>query len=734
MDTLQPFVKPVVFLGIPTFVLALVVQRPAVSGAVLSLLFLVTLVRPGQTTDAFKDFLEGFLVFVPIVVTAAAGLLGAGLYYVGLRSGTLWMMLVGAGVAFFGGKAARNRVLALLVEPAPPLTVRTAPLSALPKPSVVLARATQSPPPPKPVKIIPPPKPFPREFVWWGGTRYPAKSIDEFFYAIWGPPGRGKTTIEREMVLPMIQEVLDPRCQSTLIVFDPKKEMHQFIASLWPQNQPVPLHLFCPSDRMTVTLDWDRDFNDLASLETFALSLFPKNAMEHQPFFPNATRTLIEAAIHAIRQKLGTWDLRVLTLVLSNPGYLKTIVGRERSMAFVAELLSVKSSETAQNIIMELISKISKWRKVAAHLSLVDKSKALSLKQFLRNPGVLVIQKDAEFSEQHDAMNAMLFQKIGRILMSMPKDPTGKRKIYIVVDEFPSLGYFEGFIDMCRELRSRGVVFVLCWQSWANIVDVWKDKASSLKGCLQNFMILGSADMTDSEHAAKLVGKVRGWEPQVSRGRNSGRSRGETDGTSDATNSGWSKTRRADFAGIFGHTQQFIPTDTSSGGSSHSTNHSLSRNYSKGKSENVTWVYYDRDIKSPTDLMRMPIPTPETGFHGIAYKAGEPMATDFVLGSDLVESFQKPLNDFIEDYRPWSESDQVIEELTHHELRRLGLQDVAPEDPEAYPTQEQALEMLGHDWAERYDKLMRNNTGRKPTPRPLVDFDEGDWDANPPEL
>ncbi len=40
------------------------------------------------------------------------------------------------------------------------------------------------------------------------------------------------------------------------------------------------------------------------------------------------------------------------------------------------------------------------------------------------------------------------------------------------------------------------------------------------------------------------------------------------------------------------------------------------------------WIYFERDIKSPTEIMRSPWPTKGGGFPGIAYCAGEPDVCD----------------------------------------------------------------------------------------------------------
>lgn len=674
MHPLLPYARTVSWAGPPAFVAGVVLGLPAVAGLSLLLLAASAAACPAETRLAFAEGVRGLFVAALLASVAAGLALGLFLFFVGVATSVAWMALAGYVAALAGVAAARVTVRAFLVpKPAPPPP-------ALPS-SKPITPATH-------VELVaPPPPPLPevakkkvRELVLWAGMRRPAAELDQGNYMITGPPGRAKSTLLRHFLKPIIQEVLDPDSDSVLICFDPKRENYHWIASQMPKERDslVPLWLFCPSDQRTCTLDFFYDFFSPANQETFALSMAPENPQLTQQFFENAFRTVVAEVIGAIVRKMGHWDLRLLMNVLSDPAYLKQIIGNDKYSSFVKELLSPKSEETAQNVVMELASKLAKWRKVAAHLGHVKKDRTFSIERFLSKRGILVIQKDDDYRDQHNAMNAMLLQRIGQVLMKMQKDPTGKRKVYIVVDEFPSLGYMRGFVDMLRELRSRGVVFVLIWQSWANMEHIWKEEAYSIQGALQSFMIVGSADPKDAEHAAKLVGKVRGIEEERGKSTSDGTSENETQGTSDSE--GWtiSKTyTRSSSPG--GHSE--ADSAGTSGGTSRS--YSMARGVSHQESESVTWRYFDRDIKSPTEIMRTPWPTKEGGFHGIGYCAGAPDACDFVYESDFIVRegvFEK--NDHIPEYMEWpSEKFQLLEGLTRGELERLGLEDLTPTSP-----------------------------------------------------
>lgn len=716
------YVRTLALTATPSLVVAAVLRLPLAAGIALSILGVLALASPDETKEGFREGLKG--VVLSGLLALSMGLVAAGLALlaVGAACGAFWMVFAGAGAGVAGGGLGKRLVASLRprsVLPPPPMEKfhRPPPLPLPPQAVVELAGAAPAPA----SRDSPPPKRHPRAVVEWGGRLFPAYQTDECGYAISGPPGRAKTTLLMHFLSPIVKEVIDPTCNSTLILIDPKRELYPWIASQWPQDSPAPLELFCPSDKRTVTLDWDLDFPSMSAAEIFALSMFPEDLNVSQPFFGNASRTAVEGCITAIRSKLGRWDLRTLCLVMSNPGYMKKLIGGDRATRFIAELLSAKSGETAQNVQMEVTSKISKWRKVAAHLDRVGPGGKLSLDHFLGGPGALVIQREEGFERQHNSMNAMLLRRIGQILMSKPEDPARKRKIYIVVDEFPSLGYIEGLDTMCRELRSRGVVFCFVWQSWANVKAVWKERADTIQGVLQNFMMLSSADLTDAKHCAELIGKERGYENVPTVGRASGVNSGRTQGESD--NDGWGVTM-TDAAGWF-PPQGFTKTRAKSNSGGRSKSRSASEGEFEQENESVTRQYFDRDLVSQTELRRIPLPSKEDGILGVAYRAGEPSAWPFSYPEDLIKSVRKIINRFIPVDSSWPTHYEVIREFSAWELARLGLDGVAPEDHDAYPTQEEA------------ERMKNEATASPPSPEAaveefleMIDAADGDWDGD----
>ena len=312
MNDFRPYVRAIVLVSAPALVVAAATGMPMVAALSLGFLTAGALFYPRITRVYFVKSIVSLLVIGILAVPLTVAAYGFTVYATGIHTAAIFVMIVGALLIILGTSATKTSV-SVLVLPQPVPT----PIVVMGKPDPAPQRTPLPAPvvqvdPPKPA--LPPPKKMPRELVMLGGRQFPAYETDEHFYFISGPPGSYKTTLQRLFLVDILKEVLDPECESTLIAFDPQRELWAWIASMLPQGYRIPFHLFCPSDMNSCTLDWDGDYRSLTDYETFANAIFRKHSVESQPFFGNAARTLVEQAIAAIKARLGTWDLRLLIL------------------------------------------------------------------------------------------------------------------------------------------------------------------------------------------------------------------------------------------------------------------------------------------------------------------------------------------------------------------------------------------------------------------------------------
>ena len=525
------------------------------------------------------------------------------------------------------------------------------------------------------------------------------------------------------MLISIIKEILDtqegslePANDSRLIIFDPKREMFAWIASIWPQKTLVPLRLFCPSDVRSGEPDWNNDFRSQSDAHTLSYSVFPEDPFEHQKFFPESLRTLMASATTAIKRKLGFWNWPLLVYFSVESGTTEGAC-RLRPTHEVRRGVALRPfGRDRTECTDDHHLQASEVPAPGRHFARTRPENRFSLEQFVQRPGVLVISRDRKYHEQHDGVNAMLFERLGQIIESLQQDPTKRRKTYIVVDEFPTLAGDKpcpGIIDMFLRLRSLGVVFIIAFQTYASLKRVYKDMADEIISSCRNFVILGSGDPTDAKHAAELIGKIRGFEEQRNSSEMKGYNASETKGTSKTKGRSLSETRAATKHPALG----FTPTNTWSINSSETTQLSTTSGSSYSTTAGVTWVWFDREIKSPTDLLRCPLPT--NGVHGIAYRVGEPKPWDFAYEWDFINEHVHKTNPFIPEYIPRHDHEEVLEEPTPEELRVLGLEKVAAEensslaDPGGGQATSRQQRRRGRDRRRRLGRSSRRRTLRR---------------------
>lgn len=706
---LRPYAETAISTSIPAILGGLALRSTGVVGLGVGLLATTCIAFPATSSRAFRRLLlkminaslKALTLLAKIAVLGlATSIVLAGVTLFVRSDGDLFLVTVGAATAVIG--ATLTRMSLELFQPRPK------PVPQLPAPSIpksVVKAPIVTPPKPAPAAKVEPPKPIsppkPRQTVLLGHRQFPAEETDQRNYCFIGPPGCGKSTLLQLFCLPVIEEILQPGSDSRLILFDPKREFWAWIASKWPEKTHAVLRYFCFNDQRTNIPDLNFDYRTQNDALTLSHAFFPENPNEHQPFFPESLRTLVAAAIFAIKKKLGYWNLRILMLVLSNPGYLRHLVGSEPCTKFAKELLSTRSEETAQNVQMTITSKLLRFRILAAHFARVHKSDVLSLDRLLEKSGVLVISRDRKYHVAQDGMNAVIMERLGQILEQKHADPLNTSKTYIFIDEFPTLAGDKpcpGLIDMFLRLRSLGVVFLITFQTYASVKRVYGERADEFMNTCRNFIIVGSGDPTDAKHSVELIGKMRGYEPQRSNSTTEGTNENDTAGTSDTRGQSYSKTRHA---GVLNWDVSppswlsgsnipggFTPTDTSGTSTSHTTQNSRTSGRSKSTTSSETWVWYDRDILSPTDLMRWPLPTKEKGIVAMAYRAGEPAAWLFNYTWDFIDKHVHRRNRFIRQTIDRHDHEEILEEWTPEEFFSLGLEEVAAKDPSLWPTTE----------------------------------------------
>lgn len=362
-------------------------------------------------------------------------------------------------------------------------------------------------------------EPGPRKLVSWADEWFDAKKTDVGNYRICGVIGSGKTHLIKMFIANALREVRD-NPKAKLIVFDPKREFYSWIESL---GVPVPLNYLFPSDERSVSLNFMRDWpNDIDSM-SLAEAFYPqKETNKESQFWGQAFRTICAQVIDAIKTQLGYVSLRLVCLVLEDKELTTQLLATDpylkQARALIEQGVSKQSeNDTRENIFISIAARVAEMKFMAAHLDQAERQNGLfSLRDFVNeeNQGILVLSKDMTYRKVQDPLNAIVMRRLMELMTQLQKDP--QRKIFVVIDEFPSLGGdapCPGIVEMLLELRSRGVTFLIAYQTPASLERIYGPKgAAEITGMCSNVVYLKQGEDAAGEQAAKDLGSERVYE------------------------------------------------------------------------------------------------------------------------------------------------------------------------------------------------------------------------------
>lgn len=465
----------------------------------------------------------------------------------------------------------------------------------------------------------------------WATRQLSAARADEGFYRICGVTGSGKSHLTKLFILDALREV-EANPDAKLIVYEPKREFYAWLLSL---GLTVPITYFMPSDVRSVALDFARDYQSDVDSLTLAHAFYPLDPGDRQRFWGDAMRTIYAQVYDAIKGQLGYADLRVMCLVLEDETLTQKVLGHDPYLVQARKLVGDHSDavgETKRDIQYTIHSRIAEMKVMAAHLEHARRDNGpFSLRDFVRQPraGVFVVSKDETFKKIQDPMNGVLFLRLTEILDAEQQDrrrQDKKRKIFIVIDEFPTLAGDKpcpGITDMFLRLRSRGVSILITYQALTSLQRIYGQAATETIGQCKNVTYLRQSDVSSADYAAEDLGRRRGFE----------------------------KVNSFSFG---------------SGGNSW------------GMTQHQHW--FDRTICSPTELRELPTASPERGVKGWAKssEAGEgPWC--FTYPPEFIDRIPET-NIEVEEYVRRGEETQRLAGLTDEE--RNALLGQTPEEAE----------------------------------------------------
>jgi hypothetical protein len=323
-----------------------------------------------------------------------------------------------------------------------------------------------------------------------------------------GCAGSGKTTFMKLMIQSVMRRMHEAE-NSRAWIYDFKSELYPFLYSTMEASSPgVPLYCVNPFDDRCAYWNIAEDVIRDSDAQQIASIFVPKEKGEKNVFFRNAAVNTVSNLLISFKRHSGrAWTLNDLFVALSDPDIYNPILARDLDTK--AASLQTGSAETAANIQSTIRQVFERFRIIGA---LTERAKrrghpSISLKHWVKNPGVLIANYDKTVSHVLEPFYRALYLTLMQHSLSLSDD--ANRRTWQFLDEFHSLEPLEGFPTYVTNSRSKGNCLVLGFQHILSLTnpDHYGPKALAFLGECKNKMFFKAGSFEHAEWCAKEYGR-----------------------------------------------------------------------------------------------------------------------------------------------------------------------------------------------------------------------------------
>jgi type IV secretory pathway TraG/TraD family ATPase VirD4 len=331
-----------------------------------------------------------------------------------------------------------------------------------------------------------------------GKHRFPSEIANEHI-AFVGATGSGKTVMQRllmQSALPLIGTGQKHRA----VIYDAKRDLLSLLGGM---KLKCEVHLLNPMDSRGKAWDTAADITTAPAAHQLARILIPANENDHNRFFPDAARSLLEATfLFLIRQHPGKWTLRQALLLVRNPRHLEQVLSSSSDTHDLLNLFEYKP--TLQNIMAAVVTYLRPYQLIAAAWEHAPRK--LSLTQWMKSESILILGNDEGNRAAVDTLHRVLFFRIAELILSRPEGDGGQTWFFL--DEIREAQKLDKLPQLLTQGRSKGARVVLGFQDIEGLRHVYQDKvANELVGQCATKVILRLNSPETAAWASRVLGK-----------------------------------------------------------------------------------------------------------------------------------------------------------------------------------------------------------------------------------
>lgn len=308
---------------------------------------------------------------------------------------------------------------------------------------------------------------------------------------ITGAPGTGKTVMLSKLIKQVRSKgqkaiIYDYMGVYTKRFFDPKKGDI----------------LINPLDKRSANWSLIKECEKLSDFDSIAKAFIPEKT-SGDPYWENAARTVFVEVLRYLRSqnKLTNEELKEVFLSENEDLFEKII----SSSGGLKKILPDNSDKTKGSI----LSVMTTYVKSLQYLS-DSKEEYFSIKNWIEDDtktGFLVIPSSANQHESLKPIISSILEISINNLLSLKQ--SSHRRVWIFLDELPTLHYLPSLQPGLAESRQFGGSFVLGIQLMAQLRNIYgRDLAQSVSGSCRNRVIFSTPDEETAHWCSNSLGKV----------------------------------------------------------------------------------------------------------------------------------------------------------------------------------------------------------------------------------
>lgn len=306
---------------------------------------------------------------------------------------------------------------------------------------------------------------------------------------ITGSPGSGKTLAINDLL-----EQIRSRGDRA-IIYD---KMGTFTKLFYQEDKDILLN---PLDKRSVSWSVFNEARGATDFDTMAEVLMPNEKGGGDPFWNKAARVIFSNVCNCLFEQ-GETRNRVLLDSLLKKGLGD--IARMLKNTPAAAIIDEKSPKTALSVMSVLATNIGALR------YLKDTENSFSIRKWVEDEKASNFMFITSRGDQHASLRPLISAWLEIAINSLLSlEQSRDRRIWVIIDELPSLHYLPSLQQGLAESRQFGGAFVISFQVMPQLQAIYgRDLALATTGLCQTLMVFKSSDPETASWGSESLGRT----------------------------------------------------------------------------------------------------------------------------------------------------------------------------------------------------------------------------------